>query len=76
MARPRALASVVEGPNTGSVLHRDRVYRRTLAVADVVAVFASLELAVAVTGAGPHLHLIVVVALLAEAVGIAKFLGL
>jgi exopolysaccharide biosynthesis polyprenyl glycosylphosphotransferase len=76
LGRPRTLGSVFEGPNSRAILRRDRVYRRMLVVADVVAVFAALELSVVATGAGPHLHLVVLLPLLAAAVGTAKFLGL
>jgi exopolysaccharide biosynthesis polyprenyl glycosylphosphotransferase len=69
-------SSVIEGHNSGSILHRDRTYRRLLAVADAAAALAALAFAVALTGATRLAHPAVLVALVVVAIGAAKFLGL
>ena len=76
LARPLARISLFEGPAGAATLRRDRVYRRSLAVADAVATLGALECAIAFTGSATHLSFLIVAGLVVVAVGSAKLLGL
>jgi exopolysaccharide biosynthesis polyprenyl glycosylphosphotransferase len=67
---------LVEAPYRDANLRRDRVYRRSLAIADAIAALAALEVAIEITDARYHVRIPIVIGLVAVAVIIAKLLGL